>query len=437
MREFTLKQLLSEEIDCPCGRRHSLKTLREIEIGSSVIIKLPEMLNRLNVKKPFVVMGGYAKEVIGDTFMRLVPNHSLCMLPKEPAPKPDEKWLAIIRENFESDSDFILGVGSGVINDLCKMLAKEKGIPCGIVCTAPSMDGYASDSSAMELGGIKTTVYTTCPTLILCDTDIMRHAPMDMIRAGFGDMMAKHMSLAEWKMASVITGEYYCPWVAEILQSACEKVMAAAPCILNRDVWAIEALSEGLILSGMCSAFAGVSRPASSLEHTISHLLEMFALAKGKTAALHGLQVAYGVRIGLKLYPQILAYEPVVELHNFDEAEWEAQLIRVFGEQAKALISAALHEGRYSTETMQKRSHAAIEAWQSVRDALEPVADRADEINEKLDLFDIPKISEPEKLGYTVQEAKDAFYHSCDLRNRYISTLLCRDVGLLNKVKIF
>ena len=40
--------------------------------------------------------------------------------------------------------DLLVGVGSGVINDLCKHVSNCLHIPYIIVATAPSMDGYVS-----------------------------------------------------------------------------------------------------------------------------------------------------------------------------------------------------------------------------------------------------------------------------------------------------
>ena len=50
---------------------------------------------------------------------------------------------------FDSGCDFIIGVGSGTINDIGKLLANITGLNYAIVCTAPSMDGFASINSSM------------------------------------------------------------------------------------------------------------------------------------------------------------------------------------------------------------------------------------------------------------------------------------------------
>ncbi len=427
---------------CPCGRVHRAAPLSALAVGPGVLKELPEMLDSLGIRKPYLVIGGFAMEACGKDVLELLRDrlYVLCTLPKLPRPLPNEEYLARITENFDPSCDMILGVGSGVINDLCKMLGKNTGLPTGIIGTAPSMDGYASNSAAMELGGIKTSVYTDCPALILCDTLVLKDAPYDSLRSGLGDMSAKYMSIAEWKMAHLVTGEYYCAAIADLMMQATAAVMSNAEAIRNREEPAIRSMTEGLILSGIASSFAGVSRPASSLEHSISHLLEMFALAHGRRPALHGLQAAYGVRMGLIFYPQLLAAVPTEDscaagFRRFDADAWAKDMHRAFGSQADALIRQAELEDRNTEKAQRERSQNAIRNWPLIAQALGEVAASAGLITNALDRLEIPRADQPELLGYSKQEAHDAFYHSRDLRARYISSSLAWDLGILDTIR--
>ena len=83
---------------------------------------------------------------------------------------PDEKAIRQVTDQL-TGVDLIIGIGSGVIQDLCKYVSHVNSIPYYIVATAPSMDGYASSGAAMILGqctqpvtdrGIETTIQK-CP----------------------------------------------------------------------------------------------------------------------------------------------------------------------------------------------------------------------------------------------------------------------------------
>ena len=108
---------------------------------------------------------------------------------------------------------------------------------------------------------------------------------------------------------------------------------------------------------------------------------------------------------------------------------------RAFGSQADALIRQAEQEGRNTEKTQRERSQNAIRNWPLIAQALGKVAASVDLITDALDRLEIPQADQPELLGYSKQEALDAFYHSRDLRARYISSSLAWDLGILDTVR--
>lgn len=439
-KNLELDELIRPQgIECVCGKRHSAAVIKFLAVEPGCIAKLPQAIKKLGVKKPFLIMGENGRDAAGYSAMELLrgagSSFSLFCFPGREKILPNEESMAAIDSAFDNSCDFILGVGSGVINDLCKMVAFQRKLSCGIVATAPSMDGYASNSSAMELEGIKTTVYTVCPSLILCDTEIMRHAPDQMLSAGFGDMAAKIISIADWRIAHLITGEYYCGKIAELMLEACGKVLNNVSGISCRDEYSVRQLTEGLILSGVASSFAGVSRPASGMEHTLSHLLEMFALAGNRQPESHGIQVAYGTRVTLKLYRHVYDYNPSLEsferaMKSFDHGQWEKSMKKVFGAQADSLICASEKSGRNSYSTAQEHFSRAMEHWQEIREIAASVLKKEKMLLEALDAMHLPQIYQPELLGFSREEINNAVIYSRDLRDRYILSSLCWDIGM-------
>ncbi len=191
-------------------------------------------------------------------------------------------------------AEYILAVGSGTINDICKYVAVKAEVPYGVYATAPSMDGYVSSISALYENGKKVTVPTTIPTDVVVDVDVLATAPVNMIVAGAGDMVGKYTSLLDWKLAHVINGESYDEGIVERMRKAVTLCISQARQLVNRDKTAVSALMEGLILSGIEMQNAGNSRPASGSEHHISHYLEMAAERESTYFAPHGVQVALG-----------------------------------------------------------------------------------------------------------------------------------------------
>ena len=79
---------------------------------------------------------------------------------------PDETAIDTVTANLDG-IDVIVGIGSGVIQDLCKYVSHFNNIPYMVVATAPSMDGYASDGAAMITGGMKVTYKAGYPARLL------------------------------------------------------------------------------------------------------------------------------------------------------------------------------------------------------------------------------------------------------------------------------
>ena len=117
-------------------------------------------------------------------------NYSLMMLGEPKIGKTS--LLYEVAEKLVGEVDLVLGVGSGVINDLCKIVSFESNIPYYIVATAPSMDGYASGGSALILKGMKVTINVRPPKAIIGDTDVLKNAPQKMLQAGYGDIIGKY-----------------------------------------------------------------------------------------------------------------------------------------------------------------------------------------------------------------------------------------------------
>ena len=70
--------------------------------------------------------------------------------------------------------------------------------------------------------------------------------------------------------------------------------MDNAPGLLRREEEAVAAVFEGLVIGGVAMNYAGLSRPASGVEHYISHVIDMRAVEFGTPMELHGIQCAVG-----------------------------------------------------------------------------------------------------------------------------------------------
>ena len=301
------------EYSCACGKSHKVD-IQAIRVGSGVIQELPGILRDLGASHIFLVTDNYTYEAAGRQVEQLLDQAGLAyhkrVFQTETPLVPNEYALGSVLAAMTSQDDMLLAVGSGTLNDVTKYVSARTGIPYVIAATAPSMDGYASTVAPTILDGFKTTLPAVYPAAIVADVDILKDAPMPMLTAGFGDIIGKFTSLADWRLSHQLNGEYYCPEVAGVIEAAVETCAANAKALAQREPQAIQAVTEALILSGLAMGMVGVSRPASGAEHQMAHYWEMDALRRGEEHPLHGNAVGVGTVLAASLYEMAAEYLP-------------------------------------------------------------------------------------------------------------------------------
>ena len=420
---------------CPCGRPHTA-AVDEVVIGSGTVNRVPEFAEKYG-KKPFVVADIHTYAVAGEKVCSLLKAASIpfsSFIFKDEALEPDEKTVGAAFMHYDTSCDVIVGVGSGVINDVCKILSNTTGNPYIIVGTAPSMDGYASATSSMSRDGVKVSLNSRCADVIIGDTDILKTAPDHMLRSGLGDMLAKFVSIAEWRIAHLITGEYYCEEVAQLIRTAVKKCVDNAEGLLKREDAAIEAVFEGLVIGGVAMAYAGVSRPASGVEHYFSHVWDMRGLEFGTKVDLHGIQCAMATVKAVELYEKVMDIRPDWEkahayVENFDLEAWNRELRKFLGSSAETMIELEKKEGKYRKDTHETRFRLIAEKWEEILQILREELPTHKELCKLVDKVGISR--DLTAIGVDSEAARITFRATKDIRDKYVLSRLAWDLGIL------
>jgi len=435
--KMTLEELTRPEGHaCTCGKRH-VCPLGYVKIGRGAIAHVAEMVRTLGKNRPFVVCDQNTYRVAGEQVCALLDAAGMdyvCYVIPGDRLAPAEWEVGSTVMHYDTGCDLVLAVGSGVVNDICKVVAHIAGVPSAVVGTAPSMDGYASNTSAMEMNNVKVSLYNRCPVGILLDSDILAQAPMRMLWAGVGDMMAKYLAICEWRIAHRIVDEYYCEQVAQLMRSATQRVMDAADGIARRDPDTITSVAEGLVIAGISMAYAGISRPASGLEHYFSHMWETMALERKRPYDLHGIQVGVGTILTLKLYEKLCRDETLPDkeralahMRSFDPEAWEAQVRRIFGAAADEIIAIEGKTRKNDPEKHAQRVERLVAHWDDI------VKTTAEELPEYRTLCALmEKIGmpvRPSDIDICVDDVVDAFIGARDIRDKYLICSLLWDLG--------
>ena len=156
--EMSISELLRQDgFECACGKRH-YAGVEQVYIEGNAISRLPEILKKLGVKKPFLLSDENTWKAAGEKVASALSGAGYAFSGfsfQEAHVEPDERAVGLAAMKFDDSCDAVIGIGSGVINDVGKILSHLSGREYLIVATAPSMDGYASATSSMALEGLK------------------------------------------------------------------------------------------------------------------------------------------------------------------------------------------------------------------------------------------------------------------------------------------
>lgn len=427
---------------CGCGKTHKT-SVREVVSEPGAVEKITDLVKSFNSSKPFILADANTYKAAGERVSRILHkdgiSYSEYVFGDGPV-KPDEKSVGSVMMHFDSDCDLIIAAGSGVINDIGKILSRLTKNPYIIVATAPSMDGYASATSSMDIDGLKVSLSSRCPYVIIGDIDILKNAPIRMIQSGLGDMLAKYISICEWRIAHLLVGEYYCEYVAELVRKALKKCIDNAEGVLKREPEAVQAVFDGLIMAGTAMEYAGLSRPASGVEHYISHIWDMRGLAFGTKTDLHGIQCAIGTLIAARVYEKLKKYSPDKEkalayVKNFDVEKWNKSLAEFVGGGAAAMTELEKKKQKYSAEKHRARLDKITDNWAEIIKIINEEVPPAKEIERILTSIGAPKTCN--EIGIDKEILPMTFKASKDIRDKYVLSRLCWDLGIIDDIRLY
>ena len=303
---------------CPCGKEHHT-AIRDIQIASGLVHCVGDILRKNNFSRSLLLVADKntlkAAEGIEISLEGFDVEYKIY----------DNLRVATMEhveelENLVKGRDIsILSVGSGSVNDPCRLAAARQDKLLCIFATAPSMDGFASYGAPIVADGFKFSYDAKSPEVIIGDTKILAAAPSALKSAGFGDMIAKYVGLIDWKVSHLLIGEYYCEKIAALTRNAVDELMKMADKVTVNDEHTAGKIFEALLKTGIGMSFAQNSRPASGSEHIISHLLECVELRDNIIPNYHGDDVGVGTLTMLKYYNELAGYDTIeTQKENLD-----------------------------------------------------------------------------------------------------------------------
>lgn len=360
-----LKIIKNFSADCPCGRKHTT-TVKDIRIGSGLVNETGKILSENNFPKSILLVAdkntlhaakGIEESLAAFDVEKKIYNNIRVA---------DMKHVEELEELIKDKDIAVLSVGTGSVNDPCRLAcARQNKLLC-IFATAPSMDGFASDSSPIVENGFKSSYPAKSPEVIIGDTKILAAAPSYLKSAGFGDMLAKYVGLIDWKVSALLTGEYYCEKVAALTKQAADTLMGMSHLVTENDEETAGKIFESLLMTGIAMSFTKNSRPASGSEHIIAHLIECLQLPDGIIPNYHGEDVGVCTLEMLKFYNKLAENESATGIR--ESVDWH-KVFEVYGNMTDDIKKLNFPENIVDSVKPEKIG----ECWSKIRNIIHSV----------------------------------------------------------------
>lgn len=435
-----VKKYLAGYLHCPCGREHST-SLKEIEISDGAHEKLPQLLANYGYHSVYLIADQNTMKAAGDDVLRILKKAGIfvtvCLFEEETL-IPDETALGTLLAKLPASVDLVMSVGTGTLNDLGKYISDKFHLPFYIVATAPSMDGFASNVSCLILQHMKTTLPTKIPEAIIADLSVLAAAPKKMIAAGIGDILGKYIALLDWKLSSIVTGEYHCDYVETMVRHSMDTIIDTIT--HSAPDWSFEAVGnimEALVLSGIAMSFVGNSRPASGSEHHLSHFWELNFLQNNRPPVLHGIKVGIGTVTANQLYELLLTtiesldtldfQQAKAHIENFSYSVWQSNIHQYYGQGAKEVLQLEeqVHKNR-SCEVL-KRLDIINQHWSEIKSLIQSYLPKTKDLISLLEQSGAAIRPEQEEISPSL--VYNSILFAKELRNRYGLLQLLFDLG--------
>ena len=356
---------------CVCGREHTLET-KKVVVEYNALANFEQYMEDVG-------LAGKRRAVVYDTMVYQLTEGKHVKADQEIV--LEAKGLraedTLIEEMMKQldNPEVIVAFGAGTIMDFGRYPAYKLGIPFVAIPTLASSDGFTANICSAILNGQKKSTPMCAPILVVADLDIIKGAPARLVASGINDILAKYISLTDWRIAHLVADEYYCPMVAELAEHALKLMREAADKYAATGVADHEAMTMAQMESGLTMQLLNHSRAASGAEHLMAHLVELHPPRFEKAEGIHGECVGVGTFECIKVYHELAKKTPKAKPFQPLTEEWVCEK---FGERLMPGI-------------MKENENDVLATFPS-----QNIVDHWDEIREQI--AQIPPVEEMEKL---------------------------------------
>lgn len=341
-------------------------------------------------------------------------------------PHADTATLGSLTAAIAPGTDGIVAVGSGTINDLCKLAALAIDRPQVVFASAPSMNGFTSVSASLVEAGVKRSVRARAPIGVFFDLAVCSAAPLPLIRAGLGDSLCRPTAQRDWYLQHLLWQRPYRRAPFALLAADEPALLAQADALVGGDLGAMRSLVRTLVLSGLGMTLCDGSFPASQGEHLLAHYMEMTGNHADSSPSLHGEQIGVATLAMARLQQHMLTASrpPALASTRLTESDLRAR----WGPDVGTALWQQIAVKHIDAAKADAVNHWLATRWDSLRDELLRFGPSADILRSVLHAAGAA--TEPGELGWRQDHFRNALRYAREIRDRFTFLDFAADAGL-------
>ena len=185
--------------------------------------------------------------------------------------------------------EVVYGVGGGQVADVAKYVAAKNDLPCVIVPTTLSVDGFFTPVVAARDNKTMHYQETGPVSHVIIDLDVISQAPRHLRGAGIVELLSMTTGLLDWEYADKRTlnraSETYQLWAAQVAASIAMQAYKIARGVGNGNKTALRQLLDLMCVEVQLTNQLGHNRPQEGSEQYFAYAIEQRINAEDYTYA--------------------------------------------------------------------------------------------------------------------------------------------------------
>lgn len=189
-----------------------------------------------------------------------------------------QTYLDDLASKLPKQAQVVYGVGGGLVSDAAKYVAWKNNLPCVLIPTALSVDGFFTALVALRKDG---TVHyeTTGPAeKVIVDLDVVAAAPAHLRGTGITEILSMTTGLLDWQYAGKqkknTHTERFQPWAASTAAGIAQQAYKIAKGVGEGNIDSLRNLLDLICLEVQLTNQLGHNRPQEGCEQYFAYAIE-------------------------------------------------------------------------------------------------------------------------------------------------------------------